>query len=180
MSKKSKDQSTVRKAITRGRHARGIGPRPLVCTRRHLRSFAQGLVLITLSLYRSQHFALYAQGRIPDASGLGLANQVALYVQGFGSVALRLEGNEDFALYVQGRVQDASGLGLTKQVALYVQGLVLITNSLDRRQHFALYVQGRMQDASGETQPARLACSSFGSGLAPAINSPCMYKVAFI
>ena len=160
MSKKSKDQSTVRKAITRGRHARGIGPRPLVCTRRHLRSFAQGLVLITLSLYRSQHFALYAQGGIPNASGLGLANQVALYVQG--------------------RVQDASGLGLTKQVALYVQGLVLITNSLDRRQHFALYVQGRMQDASGETQPARLACSSFGSGLAPAINSPCMYKVAFI
>ena len=140
MSKKSKDQSTVRKEITRGRHARGIGPRPLVCTRRHLRSFAQGLVLITLSLYRSQHFALY----------------------------------------VQGRVQDASSLGLTKQVALYVQGLVLITNSLDRRQHFALYVQGRMQDASGETQPARLACSSFGSGLAPAINSPCMYKVAFI
>ena len=125
-----------------------------------MRSFAQGLVLITLSLYRSQHFALYAQGRIPDASGLGLANQVALYVQGFGSVALGLEGNEDFALYVQGRVQDASGLGLTKQVALYVQG--------------------RMQDASGETQPARLACSSFGSGLAPAINSPCMYKVAFI
>ena len=121
MSKKSKDQSTVRKAITRGRHARGIGPRPLVCTRRHLRSFAQGLVLITLSLYRSQHFALYAQGGIPNASGLGLANQVALYVQG--------------------RVQDASGLGLTKQVALYVQGLVLITNSLDRRQHFALYVQ---------------------------------------
>ena len=160
MSKKSKYQSTVRKEITRGRHARGIGPRPLVCTRRHLRSFAQGLVLITLSLYRSQHFALY--------------------VQGFGSVALGLEGNEDFALYVQGRVQDASGLGLTKQVALYVQGLVLITNSLDRRQHFALYVQGRMQDASGETQPARLACSSFGSGLAPAINSPCMYKVAFI
>ncbi len=121
MSKKSKDQSTVRKEITRGRHARGIGPRPLVCTRRHLRSFAQGLVLITLSLYRSQHFALYAQGGIPNASGLGLANQVALYVQG--------------------RVQDASGLGLTKQVALYVQGLVLITNSLDRRQHFALYVQ---------------------------------------
>ena len=121
MSKKSKDQSTVRKAITRGRHARGIGPRPLVCTRRHLRSFAQGLVLITLSLDRSQHFALYAQGGIPNASGLGLANQVALYVQG--------------------RVQDASGLGLTKQVALYVQGLVLITNSLDRRQHFALYVQ---------------------------------------
>ena len=154
MSKKSKDQSTVRKAITRGRHARGIGPRPLVCTRRHLRSFAQGLVLITLSLYRSQHFALYAQGGIPNASGLGLANQVALYVQG--------------------RVQDASGLGLTKQVALYVQGLVLITNSLDRRQHFALYVQGRMQDTSGETQPARLACSGFGSGLAPAINSPYM------
>ena len=121
MSKKSKYQSTVRKEITRGRHARGIGPRPLVCTRRHLRSFAQGLVLITLSLYRSQHFALYAQGGIPNASGLGLANQVALYVQG--------------------RVQDASGLGLTKQVALYVQGLVLITNSLDRRQHFALYVQ---------------------------------------
>jgi len=120
MSKKSKDQSTVRKEITRGRHARGIGPRPLVCTRRHLRSFAQGLVLITLSLYRSQQVALY----------------------------------------VQGRVQDASSLGLTKQVALYVQG--------------------RMQDASGETQPARLACSSFGSGLAPAINSPCMYKVAFI
>ena len=105
-----------------------------------MRSFAQGLVLITLSLYRSQHFALYAQGGIPDASGLGLANQVALYVQGFGSVALGIEGNEDFALYVQGRVQDASG----------------------------------------ETQPARLACSSFGSGLAPAINSPCMYKVAFI
>ena len=78
-------------------------------------------MLITLSLYRSQHFALYAQGGIPNASGLGLANQVALYVQG--------------------RVQDASGLGLTKQVALYVQGLVLITNSLDRRQHFALYVQ---------------------------------------
>ena len=140
MSKKSKDQRTVRKEITRGRHARGIGPRPLVCTRRHLRSFAQGLVLITLSLYRSQQVALY----------------------------------------VQGRVQDASSLGLTKQVALYVQGLVLITNSLDRRQQVALYVQGRMQDASGETQPARLACSSFGSGLAPAINSPCMYKVAFI
>ena len=84
---------------------------------------------------------MYAQGGIPDASGLCLANQGALYVQGFGSVALGLEGTEDFALYVQGRVQDASGLGLTKQVALYVQGLVLITNSLDRRQHFALYVQ---------------------------------------
>ena len=68
MSKKSKDQSTVRKEITRGRHARGIGPRPLVCTRRHLRSFAQGLVLITLSLYRSQHFALYVQGGIQDYS----------------------------------------------------------------------------------------------------------------
>ena len=82
MSKKSKDQSTVRKAQTRGRHARGIGQRPFVCTRRHLRSFAQGLALITLLLDRSQHFALYVQGGVTRASGLGLASQVALYVQG--------------------------------------------------------------------------------------------------
>ena len=68
MSKKSKDQSTVRKAQTRGRHARGIGQRPFVCTRRHLRSFAQGLALITLLLDRSQHFALYVQGGIQDYS----------------------------------------------------------------------------------------------------------------
>ena len=108
MSKKSKYQSTVRKEITRGRHARGIGPRPLVCTRRHLRSFAQGLVLITLSLYRSQHFALYAQGGIPDASGLGLANQVALYVQGLALITLSLDRSQHFALYVQGGIQDYS------------------------------------------------------------------------
>ena len=174
MSKKSKDQSTVRKAQTRGRHARGIGQRPFVCTRRHLRSFAQGLALITLSLDRSQHFALYVQGGAPRASGLGLANQVALYVQGLVLTTPLLDWSQHFALYVQGGITDASGLCLANQVALYVQGLALITLSLDRSQHFTLYVQGRMQDTSGETQPARLACSGFGSGLAPAINSPCM------
>ena len=154
MSKKSKDQSTVRKAQTRGRHARGIGQRPFVCTRRHLRSFAQGLALITLLLDRSQHFALYVQGGVTRASDLNHGTNVTLYVQG--------------------GIADAPGLSRVSQVALYVQGLALITLSLDRSQHFALYVQGRMQDTSGETQPARLACSGFGSGLAPAINSPYM------
>ena len=118
--------------------------------------------------------ALYVQGGIPDASGLGLANQVALYVQGLVLTTPLLDWSQHFALYVQGGITDASGLCLANQVALYVQGLALITLSLDRSQLFALYVQGRMQDTSGETQPARLACSGFGSGLAPAINSPCM------
>ena len=66
-----------------------------------MRSFAQGLVLITLSLYRSQHFALYAQGGIPNASGLGLANQVALYVQGLVLITNSLDRRQHFALYVQ-------------------------------------------------------------------------------
>jgi hypothetical protein len=66
-----------------------------------LRSFAQGLVLITLSLYRSQHFALYVQGRVQDASGLGLTKQVALYVQGLVLITNSLDRRQHFALYVQ-------------------------------------------------------------------------------
>ena len=128
MSKKSKDQSTVRKAQTRGRHARGIGQRPFVCTRRHLRSFAQGLALITLSLDRSQHFALYVQGVLPNASDLNHGTNVTLYVQG--------------------GIADAPGLSRVSQVALYVQGLVLTTPLLDWSRHSTLYAQGGIQDHS--------------------------------
>ena len=113
MSKKSKDQSTVRKEITLGRHARGIGPRPLVCTRRHLRSFAQGLVLITLSLDRSQHFALYVQGGIADAPGLSRVSQVALYVQGLVLTTPLLDWSRHSTLYAQGGIQDHSVAGRT-------------------------------------------------------------------
>ena len=148
MSKKSKDQSTVRKAQTRGRHARGIGLRPFVCTRRHLRSFAQGLALITLLLDRSQHFALYVQGGVPRASGLGLANQVALYVQGLVLTTPLLDWSQHFALYVQGGIADAPGLSRVSQVALYVQGLVLTTPLLDWSRHSTLYAQGGIQDHS--------------------------------
>ena len=94
--------------------------------------------------------ALYVQGGITDASGLGLANQVALYVQGFALITLSLDRSQHFALYVQGEIPRASGLGLANQVALYVQGFALITLSLDRSQHFALYVQGGIQDYSVE------------------------------
>ena len=128
MSKKSKDQSTVRKAQTRGRHARGIGLRPFVCTRRHLRSFAQGLALITLLLDRSQHFALYVQGGVPNASDLNHGTNVTLYVQG--------------------GIADAPGLSRVSQVALYVQGLVLTTPLLDWSRHSTLYAQGGIQDHS--------------------------------
>ena len=115
---------------------------------------------------------------IPFQRGIGNGSfpfeglYTALYVQGVLQNAS--DPGNNVALYVQGGIADAPGLSRVSQVALYVQGLALITLSLDRSQHFALYVQGRMQDTSGETQPARLACSGFGSGLAPAINSPYM------
>ena len=135
-----------------------------------MRSFAQGLALITLLLDRSQHFALYVQGGVPNASdlnhgtnvtlyvqggiadapGLNRVSQVALYVQGLVLTTPLLDWSQHFALYVQGGVPRASGLGLANQVALYVQGLALITLSLDRSQLFALYVQGGIQDHSVE------------------------------
>ena len=112
--------------------------------------------------------ALYVQGGIPDASGLGRANQVALYAQNFVLITLSLEWSRHFALYVQGvlpnasdlnhgtnvtlyvqgGIADAPGLSRVSQVALYVQGLVLTTPLLDWSQHFALYAQGGIQDHS--------------------------------
>ena len=145
MSKKSKDQSTVRKAQTRGRHARGIGLRPFVCTRRHLRSFAQGLALITLSLDWSQHFALYVQGVLPNASDLNHGTNVTLYVQG--------------------GIADAPGLNRVSQVALYVQGLVLTTSLAGLESAFRLVCTRRdsRRLGSGPSQPSRLVRTRFGA-----------------
>ena len=112
--------------------------------------------------------ALYVQGGIPDASGLGRANQVALYAQNFVLITLSLEWSRHFALYVQGvlpnasdlnhdtnvtlyvqgGIADAPGLSRVSQVALYLQGLVLTTPLLDWSQHSTLYAQGGIQDHS--------------------------------
>ena len=92
--------------------------------------------------------ALYVQGGIPDASGLGLANQVALYVQGLVLTTPLLDWSQHFALYVQGGIADAPGLSRVSQVALYVQGLVLTTPLLDWSRHSTLYAQGGIQDHS--------------------------------